>query len=57
MVVEIRLMMQLVKEIKKALIPDEDSPRWMGDLHVCRKRLELIGLLSIGVRGWMGDPR
>jgi hypothetical protein len=46
-----------IKEIKKAWIPDEDPPRWLSDLHVYMKRLELICLLSFQVRGWMGDPK
>jgi hypothetical protein len=57
MVVEIKLMALLIEEIKTAPIPDEDSPTWMSDLHICLEKLELIGLLSMGVREWMGDPR
>jgi hypothetical protein len=57
MVVEIRLMMQLVEEIKDTLRVDTDTIAGANDLQVCLLRLEVMGMLSLDVWEWMGDPK
>jgi hypothetical protein len=57
MVVESRLMMQLIEEIKRALGVDTEKVAGASDLQVCLLNLELLGMLSFDVREWMGDLR
>jgi hypothetical protein len=53
MVVEIRLMLQLVEEIKESVRVDVDT----SSLQECLCSLEAIGILSMYAREWIGNPK
>jgi hypothetical protein len=57
MVVEIRLMMALVEEINKALIPDRASRRRRQTLSKVLNTLEAICEVSMVFREWVRDPK